>query len=155
MAMANTLVRYLAKHGVAYDIVPHSFTFSSLDSAKAAHVSGEDMAKPVILKDEQGYLMAVIPATEHVKIGELNHVLHRKMGLTTERELADLFTDCELGAIPPFGQAYGIETIVDDRLTDCNDVYFEAGDHKELIHVKGSAFRKLIKGTQHATISMH
>ena len=155
MAMASTLVKYLAQNGIAYDIVPHRYTLSSLHTAHAAKVSADKVAKPVIFEDETGYLMAVVPATQRVKIGELNHVLNRHMGLATEAELPPLFSDCDLGATPPIGQAYGMETVVDDSLTQCSDVYFEAGDHQELIHVKGSAFRKLMKNSQHATICVH
>lgn len=155
MTIAITLLKFLAQHGVAYDIMPHRHTENSLDSAHAAKVPDNEMAKPIILEDETGCLMAVVPATHHVKIGELNHILNRKMGLATETKIRGLFSDCDLGAIPPIGEAYGIETIVDNRLNNCNDVYFEAGDHEDLIHVKGSAFRKLMKKSQHANFCIH
>jgi Ala-tRNA(Pro) deacylase len=153
MAIALTLQKFLAQKGIAYDTLHHRHTETSLNSATAAHVPAGKMAKSVILEDDNGYLMAVIPATHHVKIGKLNHVLGRHMGLATESELKALFSDCDIGAIPPIGQAYGIDTIVDDSLTNCSDIYFEAGDHEDLIHLKGSSFHKLMKHSQHANIS--
>ncbi len=152
MAIALTLQRYLAQKGIAYDTLHHKYTSTSINTASTAHVPAEKLAKPVILEDEDGYLMAVIPATRHVKIGKINHVLDRNMGLATESELEKLFSDCDLGAIPPIGEAYGIDSIVDESLTDFPDVYFEAGDHEDLIHLKGTSFRKLMKNAQHAAI---
>ena len=155
MVMANTLLSYLAQNGVAYDTLHHRPTRTSMNSSVAARVPGDMLAKSVILEDDSGYLMAVIPANRHVKIGKLNHVLDRHMGLATESELARLFADCELGAIPPIGEAYGMDTIVDNSLIDCSDVYFESGDHEELIHLKGPAFRQLIKDIPHDNICTH
>lgn len=155
MQMATTLVRYLSENGVAYDKLPHRYTFTSLNTVRSTKVPGDKMAKSVILEDDKGYIMAVIPATKHVKIRELNKLLGRNVGLATETELGQLFKDCDLGAIPPIGPAYGMETVVDYSLDDCGDVYFEAGNHEELIHVKGSAFRKLMKNSQHGNICMH
>ena len=95
----------------------------------------------------------VVPATHHVDLGLLHRWLNRPFGLATEPELARLFEDCELGAIPPIGAAYGLETIFDDSLGERPDVYLEAGDHRTLIHVKGEDFVRLMAGTKHARIS--
>jgi Ala-tRNA(Pro) deacylase len=152
MAMALTLRKYLAENDVAYDIIPHTHTNSSMNTAQSAHVSGKNLAKSVILEDDDGYLMAVIPATEHVKFRKVNHALNRHMGMATESELGSLFSDCELGAIPAVGDAYSMESIVDDKFADCSDIYLEAGDHEKLVHITGNSFRKLMKHSQHATI---
>ena len=130
MAMSTTLKQYLTQQHITYDLVPHRHTESSMNAAGAAHISAAKIAKPVILEDENGYVMAVVPAHHHVRINKLNKVLGRKMGLATEQELKSLFLDCEVGAIPPIGQAYGIETIIDDCLGKCPDLYLEAGDHE-------------------------
>lgn len=152
MAIALTLRKYLDDNGVAYDVLPHSHTSSSMNTAQSAHISGKKLAKSVILEDDDGYLMAVIPATEHVQFRKVNHALNRHMGMAIESELEPLFSDCELGAIPPVGEAYSMESIVDKKLEDCSDVYMEAGDHEELLHVTGMSFRKLMKHSHHATI---
>ena len=152
MAIGLTLRKYLADNGIAYDILSHPHTSSSMNTAQSAHISGKNLAKSVILEDNDGYVMAVIPANEHLKFRKVNHLLHRKMGMATELELKTLFTDCELGAIPAVGSAYSMDSIIDDRLADCADIYFEAGDHEELIHMKGSSYRKLMKNSQYAAI---
>jgi len=153
--MANTLENYLVQHDISYDKLPHRYSVTSMNIALAANIPGNELAKSVILEDDEGYVMAIVPATRHVKIRELNRLLNRKVGLATENELQELFKDCDLGAIPPIGEAYGMKTIVDYSLDDCPDVYFEAGNHEELIHVTADAFRKLMENTQHATICMH
>lgn len=152
MAIALTLRKYLAENGVAFDTVPHTHTTNSMNSAQAAHIPGQNLAKSVILEDGDGYLMAVIPATEHVKLTKVYHALNRDMGLATEPELESLFTDCELGAIPAVGKAYSMETIVDNKLADCPDVYLESGDHEELVHIKGSSYKRLTRNSSHAEI---
>lgn len=155
MAMSLTLQQYLSQHAIAYEVLSHNPTSSSLNSASAAHVPASKLAKPIILEDDSGYVMAVIPATEHLKIGKLNQTLHRNMGLATEMELHALFTDCDTGAIPPVGQAFGVETVVDNSLMQCNDIYFEAGDHTALVHIKGSSFRKMMHKNLHADFCSH
>ena len=152
MAIGITLQKYLADNGIAYDILSHSHTSSSMNTAQSAHISGKNLAKSVILEDDDGYVMAVIPANEHLKFRKVNQALHRKMGMAMESELETLFTDCELGAIPAVGNAYSMDSIIDEHLADCTDIYFEAGDHEELIHMKGSSYRQLMKDSQYAAI---
>ncbi len=155
MTMTTTIQNFLAKNGIAYDIVPHNTTSTTLSSAQSAHIRGDMVAKSVILEDEIGYLMAVVPATHRVKIGKLNRLLDRHMGLATEEELKEVFFDCAVGAIPPIGPAYGMQSIVDDDLLKCDDIYFEAGNHHELIHIKGKDFQQLMKGAPHSSICLH
>ncbi len=152
MTISHTLQKYLAQHSIAYVVVPHRHTETSMNSATSAHIPAEQIAKPVILEDDNSYLMAVVPANQHVKIGRLNKLLGRKLRLATETEVRDLFTDCDPGAIPPVGEPYGLETIVDDRLTRIQDVYLEAGDHEDLLHLMGVSYRKLMKNAQQASI---
>jgi len=146
MAIATTLQEYLSAHDVDYDLVPHPYTVTSTETAQAAHVPGDRIAKAVVLEDDQGYLMAVIPASRHVALGKLHTALHRNLGLATEEDLKSLFRDCELGAIPPVADAYGMASVLDDSLVDQPDIYFEAGDHEELVHMSGAQFRALMKG---------
>lgn len=153
MTISITLKNFLTAQGIDYELLPHRFTDTSLNAASSAHIPAAKVAKSVILEDENGYVMAVIPANHHVKIGQVNKFLDRKMGLATEPEIRSLFSDCELGAIPPVGEAFGIETIVDERLDECADVYMEAGDHEDFIHLNGASFRKLMQRAQHGRIS--
>lgn len=155
MDIAPTLVRQLARHGISYDIIHHHFSDSSLNVAHSAHIPGHKMVKAVILEDEKGYVMALIPASQHVKIRELNMYLNREMGLATEQGVMHLFADCDPGAIPPVGDAYGMEMVVDYDLDDCDDVYIEAGNHTDLLHLSGKSFRKLMADSRHAPICVH
>ena len=155
MAVATTLEGYLGRWGIEYDLVPHPYTNSSLETAEAAHISGDNLAKCVVAEDYRGYLMVVVPASHQVEFSMLDEALDRRMELATEQELADIFNDCELGAIPPLGEAYGIDVAVDESLADCEDIYFEAGDHTELIHVRGDDFRDLMVGAERGHYSRH
>ena len=144
MAIAMTISNYLAEHGVDYDILSHPHTSTSGQSAQVAHVPGTRLAKSVVLHDDQGYLMVVLPSNRKVDLGELHRQMKRNLGLATEHELGSLFMDCEVGALPALGPAYGIETVVDDTLAEQAEIYFEAGDHEQLIHVSAETFNNLI-----------
>lgn len=155
MAVAMTLQDYLDRWKYDYEVLKHPYTSSSLETAEAAHISGEQLVKCVLTEDYRGYLMVVLPASHQVEFERLDEVLDRRLALASENELADIFTDCELGAIPPLGSAYGVDVVVDESLTDCEDVYFEAGDHTELIHMSGDAFRDLMAGAERGEFSSH
>jgi Ala-tRNA(Pro) deacylase len=144
MAIASTVSNFLAEHDVAYDVLTHPHTATSGESAQAAHVPGTRLAKSVVLEDEQGYLMVVLPSNRQIDLGELHRQLNRNLGLATEGELGRLFSDCEIGALPAMGPAYGMETLVDDALAEQSDIYFEAGDHEQLIHVSAETFQTLL-----------
>jgi Ala-tRNA(Pro) deacylase len=155
MAVATTLEDYLNRWGVEYEVVPHAHTDSSLETAEAAHIPGNKLAKCVLTEDYRGYLMVVIPASHEVEFESLDRELDRRLELATEPELAEIFTDCETGAIPPLGEAYGMDVALDDSLLACDDVYLEAGDHQELIHLRGEDFRDLMAGAEHGRFSHH
>ncbi|MGD8312993.1 MAG: YbaK/EbsC family protein [Gammaproteobacteria bacterium] len=154
MSLAARVSDCLAEHDVAYDILSHPHTTSSGESAQASHVPGSRLAKSVILEDELGYLMVVLPANRRVDLGKLHRNLNRDLGLATESELGVLFDDCEIGALPVVGPAYGLETLVDDAIAEQPDIYFEAGDHEQLVHVSAEVFRILLgDGVRHGHFS--
>lgn len=146
MAIAKTLQQWLQQQDAGYETLPHPKTYSSRDSADAAHVREDHIAKAVILKDGEGFLMAVIPADQWIKLHSINEELNRELELAEEKEIDALFQDCQPGAIPPFGQAYGLETVLDEDLISLANVYFEAGDHEQLLHVSGDDFHRLMRG---------
>src|SRR5207245_9260426 len=115
----------------------------------------EALGKWVRLEDDDGDLMAVVPASHKWDLGAVHRRLNRELGLATDRELVELFKDCEPGALPPLGLAYGIDTILDESLVDVPDIYFEAGDHRVLVHVSGSGFLKLMANAPRGQISHH
>ena len=153
MAVAETVQRFLEKHAVEYDLVPHPHTGSSHETAEAAHVNEDHIAKAVIVKDSAGYAMVVVPASNWVDVEHLRKELNRDIHLATEDELATLFSDCEAGAVPPLGTAYGVETLLDQALISLANVYFEAGDHEQLVHTAGDDFRTLLGGARHGYFS--
>lgn len=155
MAIAMSLKEYLETEGVSYDLVKHAYSFNTTQAAKKAHISGEKIAKGVLLHDGQGYIMAVIPSTHRVQLGKLRKQFHRYLSLAEEVDLPKIFKDCELGAVPPIGKAYDVKVIFDDRLNEFDDIYFEAGDHADLVHVSGKDFRQLMGDVPHGTISRH
>ena len=144
IAIAPTVYKYLAEHDVAYDVISNPHPATRGETAEASHVPGARLAKSVILEDDMGYLMVVLPSNRSVNMGELHRQLNRNLGLATENELGSLFRDCEIGALPAMGPAYGLETVVDDELAEQPDIYFEAGDHEQLIHVSAEVFHTLM-----------
>jgi Ala-tRNA(Pro) deacylase len=155
MSISAAVKDYLDRHNVRYEVIVHSPTKDSAHTAQAARVPGDQLAKAVVLEDDSGYLMAVVPATHQLDLQALDRELNREFTLASEREVAELFKDCDLGAIPPLGRAYGIDMVVEQSLGDASHVYFEAGDHSSLIHVSGSQFRKLMADSPHRHISHH
>jgi Ala-tRNA(Pro) deacylase len=138
---------------VEYKLVPHPHTGSSHETAEAAHVREDHIAKAVIVKDATGFAMVVVPASNWLDMDHLRKELNRELHLGTEDEIVNLFGDCEKGAVPPLGIAYGIETFLDEALMSLADVYFEAGDHEELVHVQGDGFKSLLSGVRHGYYS--
>lgn len=155
MGMSNTLRRYLDDKQAQFDMMSHPHTHCSMETAAAAHVPGERLAKSVLLKDDMGYVMAVLPSSRHVAIEELNRSMGRHLHLAEEWELKDLFRDCEPGAIPALGPAYGIRTIMEKCLIDSDDVYFEAGNHEELVHTDMDTFLELMTEADCASFTRH
>ena len=153
MTISSRLKTYLDKGGVKYDVLAHPRTSTSSQSAHAAHIPGIRLAKCVVVHHEMGYVLAVVPSTHRVELGTLQSVLDRRLGLATEGEIATLFDDCDTGAIPPIGAAYGLPVVLDDSIADAPEVYFEGGDHTSLVHVSGEAFRALTKDAKRERFS--
>jgi Ala-tRNA(Pro) deacylase len=153
MSIAATLKDYLDRQKVEYELISHPYSQSSRETVELSHLAGEDLAKAVVLEDERGYLLAVLPSTWHIDINTLSAQLERKLRLTSELKLSRIFRDCAPGAIPPVGQAYGVETVIEERLAGKPDLYFEAGDHRGLIHMQGSAFMKMMASAKRGRFS--
>ena len=150
MGIAIALARYLAERGVKYDVVEHSHTATALESARTSHVSLDRLAKAVVLKGDDGFLVAVLPASGHIQFGQLCKQLGVELDMASEEQIESLFYDCEPGAVPALGDAYGLKVIVDDSLASEPEIYLEGGDHASLVHVSGRAFQELMAGARHA-----
>ena len=155
MTIAKTLGAHLANAGIQYDVVAHLSTPSASRSAQAAHVTGERVAKAVVLHDDRGYLLAVVPSTHRVELGTLHDLLGRSLNLATEAEITNLFGDCDVGAVPPVGAAYGLKVVLDESLLGQPEVFFEGGDHASLVHVSGDDFASLMADAQRGQFSHH
>ena len=131
MSMSATLQDCLRDKGSQYEIVHHRYTHSSIETAAAAHIPGDRLAKTVLLEDEHGYVAAVLPSTYAVRLSDLWAQTGRHhLVLAKEVDLRELFKDCDAGALPPVCTAYGMYTFLDESLASQPDVYFEAGDHE-------------------------
>jgi Ala-tRNA(Pro) deacylase len=155
MGIAITLQEYLIDHQSKYEVIEHTRTSSALETSEVAHVPGDQLVKSILLGDEDRYLLAVIPATHRLEINKLSEVVKHRLQLITESEMAGAFSDCEVGAMPPIGEAYGIDTWVDPVIFTQPEVYFESGDHHSLIRMSGEDFRELLKDTRQLPISHH
>jgi Ala-tRNA(Pro) deacylase len=144
MAISTTLREYLEQQQVTYELIPHPRTGSSMESAQEAHVPGNRLAKAVIIREDDDYSMVVVPSVEHVDLAMLREGFGHGVELATEPELDDLFPDCASGAVPPIGPAWGMDTYLDECLLEEDEVYFEAGDHEDLVRVTGEQFVKLL-----------
>ena len=144
MTISVRLKNYLEEKSVSYEILPHPRTQSSIDSSIAAHIPNDKLAKAVIVKEEDNYLMVVVPSDQHLHLGRLHHHLGNEVGLATEEEVFGLFPDCEEGAVPPIGGAFGFKALVEDSLLQEPDIYFQSGDHCNLVRVSGSEFSSLV-----------
>lgn len=143
MRMARTVERSLEQARCDFDIVAHPHSSTSLESARVASVPAERVAKSVILDDRHGnYIMAVLPANKHLDMSKIQ--TSGNWQLTRESGLPHLFDDCERGAIPALGEAYGMKMLLDPALTRQGDVYLEAGNHSYLVHMSMEQYLKLV-----------
>ncbi len=149
MSIPATVSSYFSSRNIKYQLLSHPPSNSSSETADAALIFEDHLAKGVVLHDGDGYLMVVIPASQWVSLNRLNNELNRQLQLAPEAEVERLFTDCQPGAVPPIGVAYGIETVVDESLAPLARVYLEAGDHQGLIAVDSVQFHALMKGLRH------
>jgi Ala-tRNA(Pro) deacylase len=156
MSMSVRLSSYLEQCGARYELCAHDHSRTSVQTARLAHIPEHQLAKSVILEDDSGFVMAVVPADSRVRIGALAQMLGRHdLHLADERRIAQVFNDCEVGAVPALGMAWGVETIVDDELRENAEVYIEAGDHEMLLRMSDQQFGALMRDAKHGSICRH
>lgn len=154
MGVAKTLKNYLRRNGVEFDLVKHAYAEGSFNTAKVAHINSLHFAKGVVFRDEDlHYTMCVLPAQNKVRRHTLNEIFGRHFVMAEEEELDDLFNDCDHGAIPAMGQAYGMSVIWDDELLQADTLYIEAGDHQHLIRISSDQFQRLMGDSMHEHFS--
>ena len=153
--LAPTLKAHLDTAGVYYDVRAHPWAPTASEVAEAAHVSGDRLAKAVLLQDGAGPVLAVLPSTHQVSEELASRALGRALELAPEDQIAVYFADCATGAVPALGTAYGVETVVDRSLDTSETVFFEAGDHKHLVAVSGADFHRLLDTARWENFSVH
>jgi Ala-tRNA(Pro) deacylase len=140
------LKEFLDREKVKYVTIVHSAAFTAQEVAAAAHVSGKDLAKTVILHLDGRIAMAVLPANRKIVMEDLRAVSGAtKVSFATEEEFQKLFPDCDIGAMPPFGNLYGMEVFVAEALAADEHIAFNAGSHTELIKLAYQDFARLVK----------
>ena len=139
------LKQFLDSHDIKYVSIIHSPAYSAQAIAESAHIPGKELAKTVIVKIDDRFAMAVLPAAYRVHLGHLKvAVSASNVELATETEVEKLFPDCEKGAMPPFGNLYDMEVFVAEQLTEDEEIAFSAGSHTELIRLTYKDFDRLV-----------
>jgi Ala-tRNA(Pro) deacylase len=154
MTIAPTLQRHLDRN-VTYELITHEATMSSTRTAQACHVSGDCLAKGIVLRHNGGYMLAVLPASRHLRLPDLKVEIGADVDLADEGEIERLFPDCAPGAVPPVGECYDLDVIVDDSIQQPPEIYLEGGDHTTLVHLSQAQFTRLMSGARHGRFSIH
>ncbi len=142
------LSTYLDQNGVKFVTISHSPAFTAQEIAASAHIPGKELAKTVMLKLDGELVMAVLPATEQVSMERIRSVTGaHACELASESDFKDVFPDCELGAMPPFGNLWDLQVFVDQRLREDEQIAFNAGSHTELVKLPYSEFERLVQPT--------
>ncbi len=140
------LKTFLDENNVKYVTVRHSSAYTSQEVAASAHICGKELAKTVMINIEGKMAMAVLPASYHIDFDSLQEIFGtRKVFLASESEFKYLFPDCEVGAMPPFGNLYDMEVYVAESLSEEEEIAFNAGSHTELIKLKYEDFERLVE----------
>ena len=142
------LKEFLDKEHVKYVSIGHSPAFTAQEIAEAAHIPGKKLAKCVIVKIDGKLAMVVLPASEHVRLTNLRKTLGaQNVELADEDEFRQAFPDCETGAMPPFGNLYGMNVFVSQALREDEEIAFNAGSHSELIRLNYADYERLVHPT--------
>ena len=145
---AKKLMEFLDANQVKYVMTTHSTAYTAQEVAALAHIRGRDMAKTVIVSLDGKLAMAVLPASKHVDFSLLKAVAGAKtVALATEPEFRGKFPECETGAMPPFGNLYGVPVFVEESLTKDKEISFNAGTHNELMRISYADFERLVQPT--------
>jgi len=144
LAIAKKLKEYLKSNKVKFETLKHKEVYTAQEIAAAQHVPGMELAKVVMVNADGKFVMTVLPSCYRIDLKKLKGAIGSKnVKLATEKEFRDLFPDCEIGAMPPFGNLYNIPVIAEKVLTQDEKIVFNAGTHKDTVRVKYADFAKL------------
>ena len=140
------LKEFLDEHQVKYVVISHSRAFTSQEIAAATHIPGKELAKAVIVEIDGKMAMAVVPGSQKVDLDLLRDALGaERVTLAKEGEFKDRFPECDLGAMPPFGNLYGMPVYVADSLTEDEEIAFSAGSHTQVVKMSYRDFERLVQ----------
>ena len=141
----SRLKEFLDGHQIKYVVISHSLAYTANGIAALTHTPGKELAKTVMVKIDNALAMAVVSASQHVDLTLLKATTGAKtVEIATEDEFKDKFPDCETGAMPPFGNLYGIRVFADEGLSQDKEIAFNAGSHRELVRLAWEDFEKLV-----------
>jgi Ala-tRNA(Pro) deacylase len=144
----SKLKEFLDSHNIKYLVISHSVAYTAAGIAALTHIPGKELAKTVIVKTDAGLVMAVVAASQHVDLVRLKAAVGAEnVELASEDEFKAKFPDCELGAMPPFGNLYGLKVFADERLAQDQEIAFNAGSHRELVRIAWDDFARLVQPT--------
>ena len=145
MEIPRRLIDSLKENRIRYEILQHPEAVSAQRIAQAEHVKGRHHAKVVIVKSGDDRLMIVLPADHHIDLEKVEKAVGKSVSMDKEQEFKSLFTDCVIGAMPPFGNLYGLPTYVDQSLAEQDYIVFEAGTHTDAIKMNYRDYEKIVK----------
>jgi Ala-tRNA(Pro) deacylase len=146
MAKISDLLRYLQSNKVEFHVLEHDPAFSAHDVAAVTHVPESEMAKAILIKIDEHYWMAVLRSDQRINPQLIRRVFGAKIvHLAHEEELGILFPDCQIGAMPPFGNLYGLPVMIEESLADDEEIVFNACTHTKVIRMRFKDFKRLAK----------
>jgi Ala-tRNA(Pro) deacylase len=145
MEIPKQLIDCLAGNKVSYEVLHHPEAVTAQRIAQAEHVKGRHHAKVVMVKSGNQHLMMVLPADHQIDLEKVEKAIGKAVSLGKEQEFKTLFSDCAIGAMPPFGNLYGLPTYVEQSLAEQDYIVFEAGTHTDAIKMSYRDYEKIVK----------
>ena len=145
MSISTRLKGFLDENQIPYSVMTHPRAFTAQGAAAIMQISGKELAKTVVLRAGEEMILAVLPAPNHVRLDKLAAEVGKSVWLASEQEFSSLFSDCELGAMPPFGSLYNVPVYVDESLAADEEIVFNAGTHRDAIRMRYDDFVRLAK----------
>ena len=147
MPISARIKNHLEENKIPYSLLTHPSSYTAQGAAAVMHVPGREVAKTVVVQAGKDYYLVVLPASYHVKPEKIAHVIGLPTRLASEDEFCSLFPDCELGAMPPLGELYGLSVYVDETLAAGKEIIFNAGTHRDAIRMSYDDFVRLAHPT--------
>jgi len=145
MSISTRLKSFLDENQIPYSVLTHTTAYTAQGAAATMQISGNELAKSVVLWAGEEMILAILPAPNHVGLEKLAVEVGKSVRLATEQEFSTLFPDCELGAMPPFGSLYNLPAYVDESLAADETIVFNAGTHRDAIRMQYHDFVRVAK----------